>query len=285
MIRTRFAPSPTGPLHLGHAYSAIIAHEVAQAQGGEFIIRIEDLDQSRSRAHWKDQIFDDMAWLGLTWKQPVMRQSERHVAYRSALSSLAQMGLLYPCICTRRDIANAVAAPQEGEPLAGPDGLIYPGTCRDRPLPQNPMENTTLRLDMAKALESLNVETLRYFETGPMGTAETIVEIDLSQLPKTVGDVVLARKDMGAAYHLAVVVDDAAQSITHAVRGEDLRDATQIHVLLQALLGPPTPKYLHHDLIRDNQGKRLAKRDDARSIQTYRDAGHSPANIRTMVGL
>jgi glutamyl-Q tRNA(Asp) synthetase len=282
-MRTRFAPSPTGPLHLGHAFAAVLAHDMARKAGGEFLLRIEDIDQGRARPEWEAAIYADLAWLGLTWDGPVMRQSDRGSAYRAALDDLWRPGLIYPCTCTRRDIEAAASAPQEGAPPAfGPDGLIYPGTCRDRPgRGERPLPDGALRLDMGRAgIGAAFTET----GTGPEGqTGEIIATAD--DLRAGVGDVVLARRDMGAAYHLAVVVDDAAQGITHVTRGEDLFEATKIHVVLQRLLGLPTPIYHHHRLIRDEAGKRLAKRDDARALRTYRAEGATPADIRRMVGL
>lgn len=277
MFITRFAPSPTGPLHLGHAYSAILAYDRAQAEGGTFLLRIDDLDQTRCRPEWEVQIFDDLAWLWLGWPLPVLRQSTRLPRYRAALKSLWNQGLIYPCSCSRADIRAATSAPQEGAPLLGPDGVIYPGTCRPATPPQGPMpEECALRLDMARACRMLS---------SPLIYKEKDEIITPHDLPHTVGDVVLARREMGASYHLSVVVDDADQGITHVIRGEDLQEATQIHVLLQRLLGLPTPAYHHHALIRDAAGRRLAKRDDARAIATYRVDGASPSDIRALLGL
>lgn len=281
---TRFAPSPTGPLHLGHAYSALLAHDRAKARGGTFHLRIDDLDQTRARPEWETQIYDDLAWLGLDWPRPVRRESEHKEDYTKALETLWKMGLLYPCTCTRRDIREAASAPQEGAPRSGPDGIVYPGTCRHVPDIHAPMPNAVLRLNMHKALMSL--APLSFLETGAGPEGETgEIAIAPSFLEQEAGDVVLSRSGLGAAYHLAVVVDDAAQEITDVIRGEDLFTATFIHVLLQQLLGLPTPRYHHHRLIRDEAGKRLAKRDDARAISLYRAEGASPADIRRMVGL
>ncbi len=277
MFITRFAPSPTGPLHLGHAYSAMLASDMAHAAGGTFLLRIDDLDQSRCRPEWEAQIFADLRWLGLDWPAPVLRQSVRLPRYRVALQSLWDRGLLYPCRCSRADIRAAATAPQEGAPLHGPDGIVYPGTCRPARPPAGKMPmDVALRLDMQHALRSIH-NPLIYIDKG--------IEITVHDLAETVGDVVLARRDMGASYHLSVVLDDADQHITHVIRGEDLREATQIHVLLQRLFGLPMPAYHHHRLIRDDTGKRLAKRDDARAIATYRAEGASPRDIRAMVGL
>ena len=275
---TRFAPSPTGPLHLGHAFSALTAWDRAQAAGGSFRLRIEDIDRGRSRPEWERQLKDDLRWLGLTWPEPVLRQSDRLPHYRAALDRLGAMGLAYPCRCTRADIRAALSAPQEG--AMGPDGPVYPGTCRGRPLSEAGPQDA-IRLDMGRAVTQA---TLRGFtETGPIhGGAH---RPDPQALVDTVGDVVLARRDMGTSYHLSVVVDDAAEGITEVVRGADLFDATPIHVLLQALLGLPTPAYHHHALVRDDRGKRLAKRDDARALSLYRAEGATPEDIRRMLGL
>ncbi|MCE5972166.1 tRNA glutamyl-Q(34) synthetase GluQRS [Sinirhodobacter sp. WL0062] len=276
---TRFAPSPTGPLHLGHAYSAILAHDMAHTAGGRFLLRIEDIDRQRSRPEWEAQIYDDLAWLRLTWEEPVMRQSERLKIYRQTLEDLWQNDLLYRCSCTRRDIEAATSAPQEGVSL-GPDGLIYPGTCRQAGARKagEPLPEAALRLYIDRAATHCS-----YYEIceAHCGTHSITPE----QMIQNVGDIVLARRDMGTSYHLSVVLDDAAQGITHVVRGEDLFDATQIHVTLQKLLRLQTPTYCHHKLIRDKNGKRLAKRDDARAIAKYRAEGATPADIRRLVGL
>lgn len=281
IFTTRFAPSPTGPLHLGHAYSALLAHDQAKAHAGQFLLRIEDIDQTRARAHWEDQIYDDLAWLGIDWPRPVMRQSERMPAYNAALENLWGRGLLYACTCNRRDILAAASAPQEGgEPVFGPDGIVYPGTCRHS---GHLREAGALRIDMAKALASIGSRQLTFSEQGAEHKGE--IPVSSAFLTEQVGDVVLARRDMGTSYHLSVVLDDAAQAVTHVVRGQDLFEATYIHVLLQALLDLPTPRYHHHRLIRDDAGKRLAKRDDARAIALYRENGATPEDIRLMVGL
>ncbi len=291
-FKTRFAPSPTGPLHLGHAYSALLAYRQATANEGELLLRIEDIDQSRARPHWEAQIYDDLSWLGLRWPEPVMRQSDRLYAYQAALDQLWARGLLYPCTCNRKDIAAAASAPQEGAPLHGPDGLIYPGTCRDRsPRTGHRPQDIPLRLDIAKAareiLEAQKIKNLTSFtELGQGPNGETgLLAVTAQELVQTIGDVVLSRRDMGTSYHLSVVLDDADQGITHVIRGQDLFEATRIHVLLQVLLNLPTPQYMHHHLIRDETGKRLAKRDDARAIGKYRSEGAKPADIRHLVGL
>lgn len=263
---TRFAPSPTGPLHLGHAYAALIA----ATRGDRFLIRIEDIDRTRCKPEWEAQIFDDLHWLGLSWETPVMRQSTRQTAYDAALAHLHAQGLTYHCTCTRADIRAALSAPQEGT-----DGPIYPGTCREAG-----HQTGALRLNLNKAARLL--PDLTFQETG---THPGRYKFNPAQLIETTGDVILSRRDIGVAYHLAVVVDDAAQAITEVTRGEDLFAATPLHVALQHLLGLPTPAYHHHKLIRDAQGKRLAKRDDARALSKYRAEGATPDDIRRKVCL
>ncbi len=280
---TRFAPSPTGLLHLGHAFSALSAWDMAAAAGGRFLLRIEDIDQPRCKPEFEAAIFRDLRWLGLDWPEPVMRQSTRAPAYHAALEQLGAIGLIYPCSCTRGDIRAALSAPQEGAaPAIGPDGPIYPGTCRARPLADR-RPGDALRLNMQAVAAHLTGRELAFEETGPLHGGRHV--IDPAHLPDTLGDIVLARRDIGTSYHLAVVADDAAQGITRVVRGEDLFAATAIHVVLQALLGLPTPGYHHHRLIRDDAGRRLAKRDDARAIARYRAEGATPADIRRLVGL
>ncbi|WP_299813270.1 tRNA glutamyl-Q(34) synthetase GluQRS [uncultured Jannaschia sp.] len=260
---TRFAPSPTGPLHLGHAWAAMVAHDL-----GEMRLRIEDIDRQRSKPEWEAAIRDDLRWLGLGWTGAVLRQSDRMAAYLDALDRLWAAGLLFPCICNRRDILAAAAAPQEGAPLHGPDGVVYPGTCRGASRAGPRPEGVALRLD-ARA-----VPDLAWTET------DLPRSMDARTFANTIGDVVVARRDLGTSYHLAVAVDDAAQGIDLVTRGADLTEATPIHVALQRLLALPNPAYHHHDLVRDAAGKRLAKRDDARSLASYRAAGWSAAALR-----
>jgi glutamyl-Q tRNA(Asp) synthetase len=293
-VVTRFAPSPTGPLHLGHAYAALVAFDMAMAEGGTFLLRIEDIDKSRCRPEWEAQIYDDLQWLGLWWPDPVMRQSDRTPAYADALDNLTKRGYLYPCRCNRRDIEAAASAPQEtAKPVIGPDGIVYPGTCRNWGILArangDDLTHYALRLDMARAAQIV----CEHHVAHPAGGEDFIafqegrrrIVTTRDQLLTEIGDVVIARKDMGTSYHLSVVVDDAAQGVTHVTRGEDLFDATKIHVVLQRLLGLPTPIYHHHRLIRDDAGKRLAKRDDARALSKYRAEGATPADIRRLVGL
>jgi len=262
---TRFAPSPTGPLHLGHAFAALTAAE----RGDMFLLRIEDIDQPRCKFAWEQSIYADLEWLGLRWEQPVMRQSERLPAYKAALKKLTDLGTTYACTCTRADIRAALSAPQEG--VNGPDGPVYPGTCRGR------QDEGAIRLDMTAAMARLG--GVSFTETGPRAGNHLFGP----KVAETIGDIVLARRDIGTSYHLSVVVDDAAQGITEVTRGDDLFDATPIHVILQRLLNLPTPAYHHHRLIRDDQGRRLAKRDDARALSKYRAEGATPDDIRQMV--
>ncbi|MDO5630294.1 MAG: tRNA glutamyl-Q(34) synthetase GluQRS [Paracoccus sp. (in: a-proteobacteria)] len=273
-VITRFAPSPTGLLHLGHAYAALFAAQATEP-GGQFLLRIEDIDRDRCRAEFEAAIYDDLHWLGLDWPQPVMRQSDRLPAYRAALNRLAP--LCYPCRCRRGDIRAALSAPQEGALPAGPDGLIYPGTCRGRSLAEAGQDEV-IRLDVARAFDALGTDQIGFCDDGPH-------QITRAAFLDRVGDVILARRGMGTSYHLAVVVDDAAQGVSLVTRGRDLFDSTWIHVLLQRLLGLPLPDYRHHRLIRDDAGKRLAKRDDARSLRSLRDDGASPDDVRRLIGL
>lgn len=277
--RTRFAPSPTGLLHLGHAFSALTAF--GRAAGGEMLLRIEDIDTARCRPAFEAAIYEDLAWLGVRWPRPVMRQSERRGAYEAALARLGAQGLIYPCGCTRGDIRAALSAPQAGAPVDGPDGPVYPGTCRGRGM-VGARAGDAIRLNMARAVAALPALPV-FTETGPAHAGRHA--LSAAHLLARIGDVVLARRDIGTSYHLAVVVDDAAQGITEVVRGEDLFEATFLHVLLQTVLGLGVPGYHHHRLITDEAGKRLAKRDDARAIAAYRAAGASPQELRAMVGL
>ncbi len=254
-IHTRFAPSPTGRLHLGHAYSALQAHDFARGAGGRFTLRIEDIDGTRSRPEHVAAILADLDWLGLQWDEPPTFQSRRLGLYQDALDRLRGMGLLYPCFCTRADIAASLSAPH------GPDGPLYPGTCRGMIDPDQARPHSW-RLDMAAAVAL----------AGPLRWHDAhagIVDAD----PRSHGDVILARKDAPASYHLAVTVDDAAQGISHVVRGADLFAATHVHRLLQALLGLPTPEYRHHALLAGPDGQRLAKRHGAPTLESLRLAG------------
>jgi glutamyl-Q tRNA(Asp) synthetase len=258
MIVTRFAPSPTGRLHLGHAYSAALGHARARESGGKFLLRIEDLDQTRTRPEFVDGIYDDLSWLGLEWDEPVIVQSQRTAAYAEALEELKARGLVYACFCTRGDIVQSLTAPH------GDAATSYPGTCRG--LPEDPQRRATTphcwRLDSARALEEVGLPSWTE-EDGHHFTAE----------PPGIGDAILARKDAPASYHLSCVVDDAASEVTLVVRGTDLRASTPIQRLLQSLLGLPEPAYLHHALVTHADGRRLAKRDLAPTLAAMRDNG------------
>jgi len=276
-VVTRFAPSPTGPLHLGHAYAALLASDLARTTGGRFVMRIEDIDLTRCRDEFVTGIEADLAWLGITYDTPVRRQSLHFADYAAALARLDEAGLLYPCTCTRADIAGSAGAPH------GPLGVIYPGTCRARPPDlqlelRNGERPFVLRLDVAQALARIG-GTLTFCETSEThgGT--------IAATPALFGDVVLARKDIPVSYHLCVTVDDALQGVTLVTRGEDLFPATHIHRLLQALLDYPVPDYLHHRLIYDDAGRRLAKRDKAATLGALRAAGTPPEKVRGLVGL
>jgi glutamyl-Q tRNA(Asp) synthetase len=264
MITTRFAPSPTGLLHLGHALSALLGWRLARAAGGRFILRIENIDTTRCRPAFEAGVFEDLAWLGLDWDGPVLRQSERLAVYRQALDRLKALGVVYPCFCTRADIAAAGGAPQ------GPEGPLYPGTCRELGAEEIAARAGTpaWRLDVAKAAAL----------AGPLTWEDAAAGVQTAR-PDRLGDIVLARRDIGAAYHLAVVVDDAAQGVTDVVRGVDLFEATHVQRLLQALLGAPAPRYHHHALVTGADGKRLAKRDGGSTIAAARAADEDPAAL------
>lgn len=256
MIVTRFAPSPTGRLHLGHAFSAILAHDFARERAGRFLLRIEDIDGTRSRPEHVATILADLQWLGLAWDGELVFQSQRLGRYQAALDRLKAMGLLYPCFCTRADIAASASAPH------GPEGPVYPGTCRGLTAPDLSRPHCW-RLDMARALAAV-AEPLVFED---LGRGVVVAE------PASHGDVVLARKDAPASYHLAVTLDDAAQGVTDVVRGGDLFAATHVHRLLAALLDLPVPRYHHHALLAGPDGERLAKRHGAPTLAVLREAG------------
>jgi glutamyl-Q tRNA(Asp) synthetase len=278
---TRFAPSPTGRLHLGHAYSAWFARAQAAAGGGRFLLRIEDIDRGRCRPEFEDAIFEDLGWLGLSWETPVRRQSDHLEDYAAALDGLKDQGLVYPCFCTRKDIAAEIAAAGHAPhdiPL-GPDGPLYPGTCRalDAALAADRMaagETFALRLRTAAAAARTGSLAWTDLERGEQAAR-----------PEMFGDVVLARKDTPTSYHLSVTLDDHLQGVTCVTRGRDLFEATHVHRLLQALLGLDTPAYRHHGLLAGPDGKRLAKRDRAETIESLRESGHSPAKVWAMAGV
>jgi glutamyl-Q tRNA(Asp) synthetase len=292
---TRFAPSPTGRLHLGHAFSALLAHDLARSRGGAFLLRIEDIDPGRCRPEHVDSIIEDLAWLGIDWDGEIIFQSERLGLYRDALDRLKSAGLAYPCFCTRAAIAAEIAASAAAP--HGPDGPLYPGRCR-RLSPEERQRRMALqphawRLDLKAALASLLPGEGR----GPDGAPEPGPglrrgadapapalywrdgDTEVQAEPEAHGDVVLARKDAPVSYHLAVTVDDAAQGVTDVVRGRDLYAATDVHRLLQALLGLPTPLYHHHPLLLDPQGRRLAKRNGAPTLLELRESGVDPKRL------
>lgn len=275
-VVTRFAPSPTGHLHLGHAHSALFGWRAAMDAGGRFLLRIEDIDPNRCRPEFERDLIEDLAWLGLRWEQPVRRQSDHLDDHRAALERLQAMGVVYPCFCTRKDIAAEIA--RAGHAPHGPDGPLYPGTCRNLPEPvrRERMESGAayaLRLDVAKARALTG--PLRWHDRAKGWQEAT---------PELLGDVVLARKDTPTSYHLGVTVDDRIQGVTLVTRGEDLFFATHLHRLLQALLGYDPPDYHHHGLLRNERGERLAKRDQAKTLRSLREAGHSPAQVRALAG-
>jgi glutamyl-Q tRNA(Asp) synthetase len=279
MIVTRFAPSPTGLLHLGHAYAAITAHE----SGDDFLLRIEDIDKGRIRDTFILAIFYDLKWLGLSWDEPTLRQSTRMGAYAEALVNLKARGLVYPCFCTRAEIAAEIARAGEAQHFDNlgpprPDGPLYPGTCRALSRDEGMAritagENHALRLDVTRAAALAG--PLTFLERGLRHAVD----------PLRFGDIVIARKDMPTSYHLAVVVDDAHQQVNLVTRGEDLLAATHIQRLLQALLKLPEPAYAHHPLVLDEAGKKFSKRDGAFSLESLRNAGATPADIRARIGL
>ncbi|WP_135505312.1 tRNA glutamyl-Q(34) synthetase GluQRS [Roseovarius aestuariivivens] len=275
---TRFAPSPTGPLHLGHAFSALLGHDMARAAEGRFLLRMEDTDLQRSKAEWDALILEDLAWLGLSWDGPVWRQSEHLRDYEPAIARLEEMDLLYPCSCSRSDIQAAQTAPQEGVRHD-----VYPGTCRHRDMASR-HPGDALRLHLDRTLAWFDGALPAFEETGERWAGTHRVEPDFALA--RIGDVVVSRKgEEIVAYFLASALDDVTQGITDVVRGEDLFHFTPIQVLLLRLLDKPLPRYHHHRLIRDDEGKRLAKRDDARALSLYREQGRTAQDIRAMVGL
>lgn len=281
-VVTRFAPSPSGLLHLGHAYSALRAHDFAREMGGRFLLRIEDIDFNRCKPAFEPLILEDLEWLGISWEEPVRRQSQHIADYEEVVSQLDRMGLIYPCFCTRKEILAEIE--RSGGAPHGKEGPVYPGTCRPLELEERQQrieggQSYALRLDLDACLERVEMDSLGWndIEQGPQRPDRMTWD--------EIGDVVLVRKDIGTSYHIAVVCDDALQGVSHVVRGLDLLDSTPIHRLLQALLELPHPEYLHHSLIRDEQGKRLAKRDESFSLVSMRDQGITPAEIRQRLQL
>lgn len=275
-IRTRFAPSPTGRLHLGHALAAKVARDLAgKSENGVFLLRHEDIDGPRVREEFYQGIEEDLKWLGLDWDGEPLRQTSRVAAYEKALQELRERGLVYPCFCTRREIQEELAQ-MAGAPQ-GPEGPVYPGTCLKLTNTER-AEKLQSGIPHAWRLDSRKAASL----AGPI-TFHDLRFGEIRVNPDLLGDVVLARKDIGSAYHLAVVVDDAFQEITHVTRGEDLLPSTHVHRLLQTLLGLPEPIYLHHALMLDGEGKRLAKRNDSLSIATLRESGTSQEQVRDLI--
>jgi len=277
----RFAPSPNGYLHLGHAFSALINHEMAAATGGSLLLRMEDIDVERCRPEFDQAIYEDLGWLGLSWDEPVRRQSEHFDAYAEALASLEQRGLVYPCFCSRAEVLNAVA--ERPDWPRDPDGSpLYPGTCKHMTAAERRArlgQPAALRLDMEAALAQAR-QKIAWREYG--GGAE---RRDIIGDPSLWGDAVLSRKDVPASYHIAVVVDDAVQGVTDVVRGEDLFMATSLHRLLQILLDLPAPAYHHHELLRDAAGRKLSKSLRAKSLRAMRREGLAPADLKEQLGI
>ena len=272
MFVTRFAPSPTGFLHRGHALSALTAHAAARAAGGRFLLRIEDIDASRCRPEYEAALLEDLAWLGVDWEEPVRRQSDHFNDYQAALLRLEADGLLYRCFRTRKEVEHTISAAPHGEMEVFTGGSLTAGEEARRLTAGEPF---AWRLSLAAAARKVGgFSRLTFADDHTPTTAR----------PELGGDVVLARKDVGIAYHLAVVVDDALQGITHVIRGEDLRPATHVQRLLQALLGLPTPTYRHHPLLLDAEGRRLAKRNDAETLRSLRERGMSAVNLRGELG-
>lgn len=274
MIVTRFAPSPTGLLHIGHAFGAFFAFEAARQAGGRFLLRIEDIDPARCRPAYTDAIFEDLRWLGLVWEEPVRRQSEHGADYEKALDRLRAMKLLYPCFCTRAEIAREAAASGHA-PHAEDEGPVYPGTCRalteaqrEELASQRPF---VWRIDMEKAARMAGPLVWRDREAG-----------EIAANPARFGDVVLARKDVPTCYHLSVTTDDALQDVSLVTRGKDLFGATDIHVMLQKLLDLPTPEYWHHMLLCGADGKKFSKRDEAVTLRALREEGMSPGEVKRL---
>ncbi|MBV6632035.1 MAG: tRNA glutamyl-Q(34) synthetase GluQRS [Alphaproteobacteria bacterium] len=278
MTKLRFAPSPSGRLHLGHAYSALFTWREAERLGGEVLLRIEDIDHTRCRAEHIAGIEEDLAWLSLSWPTPVRRQSDYLPDYAQRLEQLKSMGVVYPCFCTRAEIRAEIER-SAGAPH-GSEGPLYPGTCRDLPKAEADKriangDSHAWRINLAKALSALPDGAELSWHDLTAGKVEA--------LPELLGDAVLARKDIGTSYHMAVVHDDALQGITHVTRGKDLWDATHLHVLLQKLLDLPTPLYHHHDLVTDEDGQRLATRDQARTLLSMRENGVSLSDLQQML--
>lgn len=282
----RFAPSPNGYLHLGHALSALLDYKMARAVGARFLLRIEDIDATRCRPEYEAAIYEDIAWLGLVWEQPVRRQSEHLDDYRAAIAKLSAMGLIYPSFESRSEIAALVAAREaQGSWPRDPDGApLYPGTSKSLAPSERARrmagEPYALRLDMNAAIARAGPLQWQEEGIGPQGESGSVAAV-----PQAWGDVVLARRETPTSYHLSVAVDDAAQGVTDVVRGQDLFWATSVHRLLQALLGLPMPAYRHHRLLLDAEGRKLSKSTQSTALRELRSRGFTPADIRRMTGL
>ncbi len=277
-IVTRFAPSPTGYLHIGHAYSASLAWKMARESDGHFILRMEDIDPTRCRPEFEQGIYEDLKWLELDWDGPVRRQSEHMEDYAAILERLHARDLIYPCYCTRSEIAAEIARCNSAP--HGPEGQIYPGTCKgisnaERDKKYASGQPYALRLDMEKAISISPLSSLTFRELD-----KGLIQCD----PSAFGDVVLARKDIPASYHLAVTFDDALQGVNLVVRGQDLFFATHVQRLLQYLLDLPTPDYLHHGLVSDMKGRRLAKRNKDATLKSIRESGYSSNEVHKLIG-
>lgn len=276
-VVTRFAPSPTGLLHPGHAYSALSAWKFVRENGGRFLLRIEDIDFTRCRPEYESTLFEDLAWLGIEWEEPVRKQSEHLRDFQQTEAKLDELGVLYPCFCTRKEILAEIE--ESGGAPHGSEGPLYPGTCRDLSADERSTriargDSFATRLNLDAALEITGTE-LRWKDL-PTG--------EQNARPRLLGDAVLVRKDIHTSYHLAVTTDDALQGITHVVRGLDLYESTHLHRVLQELLHFPVPVYSHHDLIRDADGKRLAKRDESITIRSLRESGKSADEFKRDLG-
>jgi len=276
-VVTRFAPSPTGYLHLGHAYAALYAETLARKEGGRFILRIEDIDKARCKPEFEEAIYEDLKWLGLTWETPIRRQSEHLADYTDVLNRLSNINLTYPCFCTRSEIKAEIE--RAGWAPHNSEKSVYPGTCKllsdaQRMKRINEGEAHVIRLDITKALEI----------TGPLSWHDRKAGFQTAKF-NNFGDIVLARKDIPTSYHLSVTVDDALQEVTLVTRGKDLVESTAIHRLLQSLLGYEAPQYYHHKIITNNDGKRFAKRDQADTLHSLRVSGKKPNDIRSMIGM
>ncbi len=272
-IIERTAPSPTGSLHLGHIYSIMTAYNNAKKNNGLFKLRIEDIDSTRCKINFEKEIISNLLWLGIRWNGKIMRQRNRKRYYTTAIEKLQKNGLVYPCSCTRSDIKNAVTAPHFGDH----SNIVYPGTCKITQ-PKQPIR--AIRLDVKKAIKITNIKKVVFVETGPTsGNVAREISMSETEIIQKFGDIIIARQDIGTSYNLSVVIDDAAQMVTHVTRGNDLLSVTPIQVLLQKLLNLPTPVYYHHDLIYEISGKKMSKRSSSQSVNYFKNVGLSPQEV------